>query len=229
MSEYHLVLGDPAYSSWSLRGWLLFHRWDIPCSTAFVSFSDDRSVAEQMPDMAPAKTVPALRLPDGAILGDSLAIAEEVAARHPDHAMWPTDPAFRARARDLTAEMHAGFMALRNACPMNLRCAYGDFTADDAVERDLARLDVIWTHALNQSGGPWLCGDYSIADAFYAPVAARIAGYGLAISFEAADYVAAHLADRSFLVWRQMGLTQGPDLKRYAMDNRQVPWPGPAG
>ena len=227
MADYHLVLGDPAYSSWSLRGWLLFHRWNIPCTTEFVEFLDDRSVAEQMPDMFPARTVPALRLPEGIVLGDSRAIAEELASRHPGDGFWPESAALRARARDLSAEMHSSFTALRGACPMNLRCAYGDFVPEPAVESDVARIDAIWCHALDQSGGPWLCGAYSIADAFFAPVAARIAGYGLPVSDQALAYVMAHLADPAFVTWRDMGLRQGPDLPWYAMDHTQVPWPEP--
>ena len=225
---YDLILGDYAYSSWSLRGWLLFDRFNLPRRVETVNFKCG-GVPEQMPSWSPAKTVPAVRTPEGAILSDSLAIAEELASRHPDIGLWPSDPFARATARSLTAEMHSGFAALRNDCPMNVRLAYTDVHPSDAVQADLRRLEKIWDHARNtcKPSGPWLCGDYSIADAFYAPVAARIAGYGLLVSESAQAYVAAQLADPAFRRWRAMGLVHGENLNRYAKPFETVPWPGP--
>ncbi len=225
---YDLILGDYAYSSWSLRGWLLFERFGIPRRTEMVNFKKG-GVPEQMPGWAPAKTVPAARTPDGAILTDSIAIAEELADRHPDAGLWPKDPKARATARSLTAEMHSGFTALRTDCPMNLRLAYAGVEPSEAVLSDLRRLELIWDHArtICAPEGPWLCGDYSIADAFYAPVAARIAGYGLHVSQSAQDYVAAHLADPAFRRWRAMGLVHGEVLNRYKKPFATNEWPGP--
>ena len=225
-----LVLGDPAYSSWSLRAWLLLDRFGLPVRIRWVSFADEAPVAAQMPDLAPARTVPALRLPDGTPVWDSLAIAEELAQRHPGAGLWPGDPSARAAARSLAAEMHAGFGALRGQCPMNLRVAYEGVPHADEVRADIARVDALWSWARGRFGaeGPWLFGRYSAADAFHAPVAARIATYGLPVSEVAARYVAAHLADPSFRRWRALGLTQGPDLPWYAMDHARRPWPGPA-
>lgn len=226
---YDLILGDYAYSSWSLRGWLLFDRFGIDCRTEMVNFKKG-GVPEQMPGWAPAKTVPAARTPEGAILTDSIAIAEELADRHPDAGLWPVDPKARATARSLTAEMHSGFTALRGDCPMNLRLAYTGVAPSDAVLSDLRRLEQIWDHAREvcDPEGPWLCGDYSIADAFYAPVAARIAGYGLDVSESARDYVAAHLTDPAFRRWRAMGLVHGEVLDRYRKPFATTDWPGPA-
>ena len=225
---YDLILGDYAYSSWSLRGWLLFARFGIECRTEMVDFKKG-GVPEQMPGWAPAKTVPAARTPDGANLTDSIAIAEELAERHPDAGLWPIDPRARAIARSLTAEMHAGFAALRTDCPMNLRLAYTGVKPSDAVKADLRRLETIWDHARAECApkGPWLCGDYSVADAFYAPVAARIAGYGLDVSKTAMNYVTAHLSDPAFRRWRAMGLVRGETLNRYAQPYETIVWPGP--
>lgn len=225
---YELILGDRAYSSWSLRAWLLKEVWDLPLPTRYVSFLTE-SVAEQLQDVGTAKTVPTLVTPDGAILGESLAIAEELASRFPDADLWPADPKARAVARTLTSEMHAGFGPLRDACPMNLQVSYQSYEPDAAVLADLARLDVIWGHARDLFGdtGPWLCGSYSIADAFYAPVAARIAGYNLPVSETSQAYVDAHLAHGPFRRWRAMSLVSGPDLPWYARDYDQRPWPGP--
>ena len=224
--SYDLILGDRAYSSWSLRGWLLFEAFAIAVKTRYVQFHD-ASVAEQLTAHAPAQTVPTLVTPEGAVIGDSLAIAEELATRHPDAGIWPSNPLARATARSLAAEMHSGFGALRNDCPMNLRCAYSSYAAPDAVQADTFRIDTIWNHALNRFGRPWLCGGYSAADAFYAPVAARIAGYGLAMSGAAQAYVDRHLADPAFRRWRAMAIVEGPDLARYARGHDQTDWSGP--
>ncbi len=226
--SYRLFIGDCAYSSWSLRGWLLLHRFGIPFETTLVDFTQD--VPEQLAEVAPARTVPTLVTPEGAIVWDSLAIAEELASRHPDAGIWPADPFARATARTLAAEMHAGFGALRAECPMATRVAYEGVVPSDAVRSDLTRLETIWAHARAKlrPEGPWLCGDYSAADAFFAPVAARIATYGLPVGPEARAYVDAHLADPAFRRFRAMGLVRGAELARYAKDYPRRPWPGPA-
>lgn len=115
------------------------------------------------------------------------------------------------------AEMHSGFMALRGACPMNLRTAWAGFRPDAAVLADLTRIEAIWAGALAGSGGPFLFGDYTLADAFYAPVAARIAGYGLPVSDAARAYVQAHLTHGPFRRWRAMGFAHGPEQGTYEM------------
>ena len=227
--EYQLHIGNHAYSSWSLRGWLLFERFGLSVRTHEVDFIDG-PVAEQMASLPPAVTVPTLVTPEGAVVWDSLAIAEELASRHPEAGHWPTDPAARATARSLTAEMHSGFATLRNTCPMNLRVAHTGVEMTQGLRADLDRLEAIFTHARKTCGGdgPWLCGDYSVADAFYAPVAARIAGYSLPVGPVTAAYAAAHLDDPAFRRWRAIGLVRGATLERYAQDLPLTTWPGPA-
>lgn len=226
--SYHLLIGDCAYSSWSLRAWLLFDRFGLRVRTTRLDFRA-RDVAHQLRSYRPARTVPTLITPEGAIVSDSLAIAEELAERHPDAGLWPTDPLRRATARTLAAEMHAGFAALRSACPMALRVAYAGFEPSSEVRADLARIEEIWAHARSHSNdGPWLLGAYCAADAFYAPVAARIATYGLSVGADARAYVDAHLADPAFRRWRALGLVTGTDLPWYASDLPHRPWPGPA-
>lgn len=226
-----LVIGDQSYSSWSLRAWLLFDRWGIDVATRRVDFFRDRSVAARLSDLPPARTVPSWVTPEGDVVWDSLAIAEELAARHPGRGLWPAAPGARAVARSLAAEMHSGFATLRSDCPMNLRVAYRDVPVSDALASDLARVETLWSFARDRFGaqGPWLCGSYSIADAFFAPVAARIAGYGLPMGATGAAYVAAHLSDPSFVKWRALGLAEGEDLPWYAKDYPQTDWPGPGG
>ena len=225
---YELIIGDYAYSSWSLRGWLLFEAFGIPRNVTRVSFAN-RDVIDQLKPYAPARTVPTVLMPDGAVVSESLAIAEELATRHPDAGIWPDDARARATARTLCAEMATGFSALRTACPMGLRTAYDWSDPTDDVRADLARIEEIWANARATCNreGPWLCGPYSAADVFFAPVAARIAGFSLPVSDAAKEYVAAHLSDPAFRRWRAMGLVHGKTLPWYAQTHPQVPWPGP--
>jgi glutathione S-transferase len=226
---YHLAIGDRGYSSWSLRGWLLFDAFGIPVQTKTARLYTDELPKLLAAEFAPAKTAPALRIDDGPVVMESLAIAEELASRHPEAGHWPSDPTARAVARSVTAEMHAGFTALRSHCPMNLRVSYTDCAPPEGVLADLERLQKVWSWARQASGaqGPWLCGSYSIADVFFAPVATRIATYNLPVGAEAQAYVAAHLAHPSFRKWRAMGLVDGADQEYYRRDYPTRPWPGP--
>jgi glutathione S-transferase len=226
---YDLAIGDRAYSSWSLRGWLLFDAFGLPVRVQRARlYTDD--LPRLLEGFFPARTVPVMRTAEGTVVAESLAIAEELASRHPEAGLWPKDPAARAVARMLAAEMHAGFTALRSHCPMNLRISYTGCDPTDAVLADLARLETIWSWARRKTGtqGPWLCGAYSAADAFFAPVAGRIAGYNLPVGAEAAACVAAHLAHPSFRRWRAMGFADGADQEVYRRDYPRRPWPGPA-
>lgn len=226
MMTYDLVIGDRAYSSWSLRGWLLFDAFGIPVKTHQVRLYTDE-LQTILRDYVPGKSAPTMRTPDGAVVPETIAIAEELASRHPQAGIWPADPKARAVARVLVAEMHAGFTALRSYCPMNLRVSYATCEPTEAVLADLARLETLWAWAKDITGGPWLAGEYSAADAFYAPVAGRIAGYNLPVSAAAMEYVQAHLAHPSFRRWRAMGMIDGADQEFYHRDWPQRPWPGP--
>ena len=224
---YDLVIGDRAYSSWSLRGWLLFDAFGLP-----VKLHIARLYTDELPTLLkqfhPGKTAPTMRTPDGIVVPETIAIAEELSSRHPEAGLWPADPKARAVARVLAAEMHAGFTALRSHCPMNLRVSYEDCAPPQAVLDDLARLEVIWDWARAETGAQvWLAGDYSAADAFFAPVATRIATYNLPVSDRAMAYVQAHLAHPSFRRWRAMGLVDGADQEFYRRPYPLRPWPGP--
>ena len=209
--SYTLHIADPGYSSWSMRAGLILARTDIPHDLVIHRMYVDTPLTAQI-GLPPARTVPVLVTPDGTAIRDSLAIAEEIASRHPDSGIWPSQPALRASARSLAAEMHASFTALRAQCPMCLRVAYEDVPVPDDLAADLSRLEEIWSDALERSGGPWLAGTWSAADAFFAPVAARIAGYGLPVGPVSAAYASRHLRDPSFIAWRSMALREGPDL-----------------
>ena len=226
--SYDLYIGDRSFSSWSLRGWLMLEKFDLPFRTHLCSLFDG-SYKQDLATLAPARLLPTLKTPEGTIIGETMAIAEELNSRHPDAQMWPADPAARAYARWISAEMHAGFIPLRSECPMQLLFQYKDFAVSDDVQRDLDRLETLLGKARREFGaaGPWLFGAYSIADAFFAPIAARIAGHDLPVSDLLQDYVTTTLNDLSFRQWRALGLTRNYETIPYAMDLETQTWPGP--
>jgi len=223
---YDLYIGDRAFSSWSLRGWLMFEKFNIPHRTHMLGLYSG-TMKQELADLAPARFVPVMRTPAGDVVGDSLAMAETLAEQNPDAGLWPADASARILARWMVAEMHSGFGALRAQCPMQLLHQYQGFTVSSGVQSDLDRLQELWSLARSRHGrdGPWLFGKYSLADAFFAPVAARIAGFGLTVDNEAASYVTTHLTDISFRQWRAMGLTKPYDLMPYALDIPTHDWP----
>ena len=223
---YDLYIGDRTFSSWSLRGWLMLEKFDLPFRTHLVGLYTG-TMADDLASLAPARLVPALRTPEGTVIGESVAIAETLAERHPDAGMWPADPAARATARWLCAEMASGFMALRGTCPMQLQHVNVGFVADDALRADLERVQTLWSHAarFSDNTGPWLFGRYSLADAFYAPVCARIVGYDLQVSKAARAYCETTLGDPALEAWRVEGLKTTYDPFPYDMGVPTRPWP----
>lgn len=223
---YDLFIGDRMFSSWSLRGWLMFEQFDIPCRPHLVGLYTG-TMAADMADLAPARLVPAVRTPDGIVIGESLAIAETLAERHPDAGHWPADARLRATARWLCAEMSSGFGALRSDCPMQLLHCYQDFVPSGQVLDDLARLETLWSHARTVSGSRtgWLFGDYSLADVFFAPIAARIVGYGLPVSESARAYCMMLLGDAAVQSWRRAAHDVTYDPVPYKLDLPTKPWP----
>lgn len=222
---YDLFIGDRTFSSWSMRGWLMLEKFNLPFDTHMIGLYGG-TMAKDMAALAPARLVPALRLPDGTVVGESMAMAETLAERHPEAGLWPEDAAARATARMLCAEMASGFSALRGDCPMQLQFVNVGFAPSDAVRADLDRLEVLWAHARRFAGdGPWLFGAYSLADVFYAPVCARIVGYELPVSEAARAYCATTLSDPAFQAWRAEGLKTTYDPFPYDMGLATRPWP----
>ena len=191
-----LYIGNKNYSSWSMRPWVLLRQAGIAfeeVSVRFDSFDAGSQFKRQLQAVSPAGKVPVLVDGDTAIW-DSLAIAEYLAETYPDKQLWPQDKAARARARSVTAEMHSGFTALRSHCGMNIEARLPEVGAilwrDQAgVRADLRRLVDMWGELLAQHGGPMLFGQFTIADAFYAPVCMRLATYALPVPQPIADYV----------------------------------------
>lgn len=180
---YRIYTGDKAYSSWSMRGWLMLAAFDLPFEDRPVPMFDPAFDAYKRAK-APARTVPMLEWDEAGAtrrVWDTLAIAETLGERHADAGLWPADPCHRAIARCLAAEMHASFAALRTTCPMNIHRAPAPLRdVPEAVAADVARVAQLWAWALTATGGPWLGGPrFSAADAFYAPVALRFQEYAL--------------------------------------------------
>ncbi|MEM9550757.1 MAG: glutathione S-transferase [Pseudomonadota bacterium] len=223
---YDLYIGDRMFSSWSLRGWLMFSRFGILCRTHMVGLYSG-TMAEDLAHIAPARLVPAIRTPDGTVVGESLAMAETLADAHPDAGLWPSQSGLRATARWLSAEMVAGFSNLRADCPMQLARCYMGFQPSGAVLADLNRIETLWSHARSVSGVEkgWLFGDYCLADVFYTPVAARIIGYGLPVSDAARAYALALLAVPEVQSWRREALEVTYTPEPYALDLPSTAWP----
>ena len=226
---YDLFIGDRTFSSWSLRGWLMLEKFRLPYRAHMVGLYA-RTMKADLAHLAPAKTVPVMQTADGHVLTDSLAMAEPLAETHPEANLYPADPAARALARSLTAEMHSGFQALRDACPMMLSCCWDGFEPSQAVKDYLERIETLWSLArsCHSTGGPWLFGAYSLADVFYAPVAMRITAYDLPVSEDAKTYVNAQLTDPAFLAWRKAAMEESYDPFPYQLPLAQRPWPSDA-
>jgi glutathione S-transferase len=200
-----LYIGNKNYSSWSMRPWVAMRHFGIPFEEVklrFDGFGPESQFKQALARISPAGTVPVL-VDDGFSVWDTLAIVEYVAEKHPEHALWPRESRARARARSLCAEMHGGFRALRSACGMNIEASLPDvghriLAEQQPVRADLARLVSAWEDALANSKGPFLFGDFSLADAYFAPVISRTRTYGLPL-----PAVAAAWAER---VWASPGV-----------------------
>jgi glutathione S-transferase len=191
-----LYIGNKNYSSWSMRPWVLMRQAGIAFDEVMVrfdSFDAGSDFKRALQNVNPVGKVPVLV--DGDLtVWDTLAIAEYLAERFPDKALWPADLKARARARSVCAEMHSGFTALRSACPMNIEASLPEVGAlawrdKPGVRADVARLEAMWTGLLQAHGGPMLFGEFSIADAYFAPVCMRLRSYALPVSPTVRAYV----------------------------------------
>src|SRR5215471_4433910 len=191
-----LIIGNKNYSSWSMRSWALLRHFCIPFTERKLRFdlNPESAFYAELALITPAGKVPVLVEDDGFAVWDTLAIAEYIADIHPEYTIWPRDGRWRARARSLCAEMHAGFTRLRSLCPMNIEAPLQNlgpelFAREEGLRGDLARVSALIEDALRASGGPFLFGAFGAVDAYYAPVAMRIRSYGLAVSDTVAGYV----------------------------------------
>lgn len=200
-----IVVGTKKWSTWSLRPWLVLKRTGGSFTETVVPLREVETSTAEILKHSPSGLVPVLKA-DGLVIWDSLAICEYLADRFPQAGLWPQDPAERALARAVTAEMHSGFGDLRRECPMDL----GLLTTAElsgGVEANVRRIVSVWIECLGRSGGPFLFGHWTIADAFYTPVATRFRSYGVDLAAlgdadgKAAAYRDALLTTPEFLEW----------------------------
>lgn len=203
-----LTIGNKAYSSWSLRPWILLRQFGIAFDERVIPLYEPTSSLE-IQRHSPNGKVPVLAA-DDVVVWDSLAIMEFVADARPDLAIWPADPAARAMARSLSAEMHAGFMALRQACPTNFRRTPKAVKLSPEVQRDVDRVEAAWAAARSRwgQGGPFLFGDFTAADAMFAPVVNRFDAYAVPVSPESRAYMDAIRALPAWTAWIEGGAAE---------------------
>jgi len=196
-----LVIGNKNYSSWSLRAWFLLKEAGFEFGEHRIPLDTDTSAGE-IARFSPAGRVPVLLIGEE-VIWDTLAIAETVAERWPDRKLWPDDPAARAHARAVSAEMHSGFADLREAMPMNCRAMGRKVSLTDGVAADIDRIFAIWSdcHRRYGAGGDWLFGRFSVADAMYAPVVLRFRTYGINLSESASVYPARLMESTALQEW----------------------------
>ena len=190
-----LLIGNKNYSSWSMRPWVLMKQLGIPFEEVKLrfDFTPHSAFRKEVARFSPAGKVPVL-LDDDFSVWDTMAIIEYLHDKFPGRGVWPADMRHRARARSLAAEMHSGFGALRSHCPMNIEAALPDVGAQvwaeqAEVRNDVMRIETAWLDALNQSGGPFLFGAFSAADAMFAPVCMRLRTYQLPTTPHTYDYM----------------------------------------
>ena len=201
MSQLELVIGNKNYSSWSLRPWLVLRHFMIPFTECRVPLYKGESKAALL-EHSPSGRAPVLH--DGTTtVWDSLAIIEYLAEIHAEKGIWPVDREARAIARSISAEMHSGFEALRSHLPMNCRARGRIRALTEEAERDVMRVQEIWSSCRREygKGGEWLFSDFSAADAMFAPVAIRFSGYGIRCDERGSAYVDSVLGHPALREW----------------------------
>ena len=205
-----IVIGTKAWSTWSMRPWLVLKRTGVVFKETLVQLRQENGVSDAaILAHSPSGQVPALKDGDVAIC-DSLAICEYLAERFPDMELWPAEPWTRAYARSAAAEMHSGFASLRGECPMDLAAWPKARTLSEATHKDIRRIVKLWTGMLTKFNGPYLAGEeWGIVDAFFTPVATRFRTYGVKLSDFGDRGPAARYAER---------LLERPEYKAWLAD-----------
>lgn len=214
-----LVIGNKNYSSWSMRPWLALRATGIAFDEVFIPLYTGEADKQRILDVSPAGKVPVLI--DGDItVWDSLAIIEYAAEKFVAANLWPSDPARRAHARSISAEMHSGFQALRGECGMNLHRPVRAKTLSDAARADIARVQLIWSECRQRYGasGPFLFGPFSAADAMYAPVVHRFRTYAIEVPAGLQSYVEAMADLPAFREWTEGGLAETLVIEKFEQD-----------
>lgn len=212
-----LVIGNKNYSSWSLRPWLLLREFGIAFDERRLALDTDE-FRNEIGRLSPSGRVPVLHHA-GRVIWDSLAIAEYANEQFLDDRGWPQDVGLRALARSAAAEMHSGFADLRAQLPMNCdrQPAPGGRHWNEAAERDIARIRELWAQLREAGGnkGPFLCGEFGIVDAMFAPVVIRFHGYGVPLDGADAAYCDAIEGLAGLREWRAAALAEKERLAKY--------------
>ena len=212
-----LVLGNKNYSSWSMRPWMALKGAGVAFDEVVIPLYTGDADKQRILKYSPAGKVPILV--DGAVtVWDSLAIIEYLAEKFPGKGFWPADAAARAHARSISAEMHSGFMALRNECSMNIKRPVHKRTLSADATANIERVQQIWTECRKAYGGPFLFGAFSGADAMYAPVVHRFRIYGVDVTGAAADYMGAMQAHPAFAEWTAAALKETWAIEKFDND-----------
>lgn len=201
-----LIIGNKAYSSWSLRGWLAVKQSGLPFEEMTVPLYDEGwDERRREEDIAPSSGKVPILWDGDAVVWDSFAILEYLADKVGRERYWPKDDAARAMARAMAAEMHSGYLALRRECPMNLRKVYENVTISDHCRNDALRILQLWAEARARFGseGPYLFGTFSGADIMFAPIVTRFVTYGFTLPGFAAAYAEAMLAHPWMQAWHE--------------------------
>ena len=214
-----LVIGNKNYSSWSMRPWLALKACNIAFDEVSIPLYTGDADKQRILEFTPSGKVPALV--DGDVtIWDSLSIIEYAAERFPQARLWPQDVASRAHARSISAEMHSGFMALRNECGMNLHRTIGAKALSPDARADIARIQQSWSEcrARYGRGGPYLFGAFSGADAMYAPVVHRFRTYAIDVSEEVRNYMDTMMALPAFQEWTRAGLAETLVIEKFEVE-----------
>ena len=205
-----LVIGTKKWSTWSMRPWLVLKRAGVAFEETLVELRQETRSHAEIARHSPSGMVPVLKDGD-LVLWDSLAICEYLAERFPEAKLWPDDPAKRALGRAAAAEMHSGFASLRGECPMALEAPVRAVELSPLTQANIRRIVDLWSGLIERFGGPFLVGEWSIADAYYTPVATRLRTYGVHLSDygdagAAGTYCARLLATPEFRAWEKDAL-----------------------
>ena len=211
-----LTLSSKNYSSWSLRGWLMCKLAGIDFEEVIVGPSDADARAEILL-LSPSILVPCLNY-EGVKVWDTLAIGEFLHEIAPDKQLWPSDRNARAHARAISGEMHSGFVALRQALPMNVRGHFPGFKPWSKAQADIAHVKEIWSECLKAYGGPYLFGGPTLADAMYAPVVTRFRTYDVSLEGEVADYAQRIWSLPALAEWREAALAEKDEIEELEVE-----------
>ena len=203
-----LIIGNKNYSSWSLRPWLLLKEHGLAFEEIRIALFEHNTYQE-LRKYTDAAKVPVVHDGD-VVVWDSLAICEYISETYLDGLGWPADKQMRAQARSISCEMHSGFFAIRESMPMNVRALGRNITISEEMQNEISRIDQIWSaaRAKHAQQGPWLFGEFSIADCMYAPMVFRFNTYNIVVSEGSREYMQFVLSNSHLELWQEQSMAE---------------------